>query len=373
MIPTTTRLLRLAHSPLVRPSSRLISRTVSTAHGKDSHLSQGNVSKAKHHHPGDVHDQAARAGQESADKSPYDAASGHKGKQAQRRGLSGNPEGVGFAEQVGSASASEEKHPEEGKGATEDSTPPGVVGALKSKLGLGTSTEEVKQNRGGGGGVTGTGSFGKQDGGRRQMHVSAVAWADQTKGQAPAASREPKDCTYSEQNEHLHHRRDTESASEGKGNAAQQPSLPSHKFDDKAKKENTQQRRAFHSSARRLETKHTADSYFKDVDDTPPQSSKTHQVDPSGTGAQVTRPNEPHTGEFADTGAQSKEYDTTSTEKPYDTPPTQGEGREEKLRYGGTGGSGSHAGGQSPSKPGEGPEGASAGGHHPEGRSKNNS
>lgn len=72
----------------------------------------------------------------------------------------------------------------------------------------------------------------------------------------------------------------------------------------------SQKRRSFHTSSRRLEEKHTADSYFKDIDSTPPQSSKTHQVDSSDN--KVVRPNEPATGDFSRAGMQTKEYATVS-------------------------------------------------------------
>ncbi|PCH40727.1 hypothetical protein WOLCODRAFT_162489, partial [Wolfiporia cocos MD-104 SS10] len=204
-------------------------------------------------------------------------------------------------------------------------------------------------------GVTGTGTFhglsGKQQSEKRTLHTSAVAWqAEPTKGQAPEASRNPKD---------------------RKDNAAEEPSLPSHQFGDKPASSSSQQRRTLHTSARRLEeTKHTAESYYKDVDDSPPENSKTHQVDPSGTGAHVVRPNEPVTGDFSRAGPQTKEYATQlNREEPYDTPPSKGPEHDQKLRYGGTGGTGKHSGGEPTSEPGEGPEGASAGGRKPEGRS----
>ncbi|CCL99485.1 uncharacterized protein FIBRA_01503 [Fibroporia radiculosa] len=341
-------------------------------HGHDSSLSQGNVSKADSLHPGDVHDQAARSGQASKEKAPLDAASPESGKKASRAGLSGNPEGVGFAEQVGSASSTANGGPRASEGMTgsEESTPPGCLDSMKSKLGFQTTSGEVKQNRGRGEGVTGTGSFSglKENKGQRKFHTSAMTcMPERTKGQAPEASRQPKDRTYSDQNEHLEHRSDTDAgASKEKGNAAEEPSLPSHAFNGNAKSPVSS--RTFHTSALRFDTKHTAESYFKDVDDSPPQDAKTHQVDSSATGAQVTRGDDSDTGEFSRKGPQTKEYATTSKKQPYDTPPSEGKQTETKLRYGGTGGTGKHAGGESTSKPGEGPEGDSAGGRKPEGR-----
>ncbi|KAI8989855.1 hypothetical protein BD414DRAFT_485351 [Trametes punicea] len=357
-----------------------------TPPGKDPRLSQGTVSQGGHQHPSDVHDQAARSGQRVAQgeqsAGPYDAASRTGGQKTDRSGLSGNKEGVGFAEQVGSATGTGNKGEAaassgEGKGGEEESTPPGFVASLKSKLGLGTTSEEVKQNRGGGVGVTGTGAlpFEKKPGeGRRPFHTSAVRPADPTVGQAPEASRQPKERTNAEQNPHLQHKpADTANAfpDQGKGNAGENPRLPSHQFDDKKSSTGSQQRRAFSTSARRLEeNKHTAESYFKDVDHSPPSSQKTHQVDSSATGSQVIRPNEPSTGQYSRAGPETKEYQTVTHDGQYDVPPDQGPEKDQKLRYGNVPGlDGSQSTDKGVSKPGEGPEGTSKGGRKPEGRS----
>ena len=75
-----------------------------------------------------------------------------------------------------------------------------------------------------------------------------------------------------------------------------------------------QQRRAFSSSSTRFaddkDKPHTAESYFKDVDETPPPSDRTYQVDSTSVGEKVTRPNEPLTGQYSRAGAQSKAYET---------------------------------------------------------------
>jgi len=336
------------------------------APGRDPQLSQGTVRKEDNLHPGDVQDQAARSGQSSANKSPLDAASGAKGKKASQEGLSGNQEGVGFAEQVGGASSSGQRNAGEGAGGKEEATPPGFLDAVKSTLGFKTTSGEVKQNRDGGEGVTGTGTFGGLKGEQKQnkhagrgFHTSAraaMATDTTTTGQAPGASRQPKDRTYADQNEHLNHREaDSSRESKGKGNAAEKPSLPSHKA-------SSSQRRSFHTSARRLEQKHTAESYFKDVDDSPPQSSKTHQVDSSDN--KVATPNDLEPGETSDMGSQTKEYQTVDKDEPYDIP---GKEEEQKLNHGGTSRQEPHAGeGNTISKPGSGPQGDTAGGHRPE-------
>ena len=94
--------------------------------------------------------------------------------------------------------------------------PPGLVASIKSKLGMSLSSEEVKQNRGGGVGVTGTGSFPFEKisaQGRRTYRTLAVR-------------------------------------------AAEKP-------------------RAFSTSTRTY-LPHTTESYSKDIDKSPPSSPKTH-------------------------------------------------------------------------------------------------
>ncbi|KAI0658619.1 hypothetical protein C8Q70DRAFT_934153 [Cubamyces menziesii] len=369
-LPTASRFL---HATAVNAAQ--------TPPGKDSRLSQGSVSQEGHRHPNDVHDQAARSGQDVAQgkrsAGPYDAASRTGDQKTDRSGLSGNQEGVGFAEQVGSSTSTGKKdYPSasngEGMGGQEESTPPGFIASVKSKLGFSTSAGEAKQNRGGGVGVTGTGTLPfekKPEEGRRPFHTSARRNADPTVGQAPEASRQPKESTNADQNPHLKHKPENAKASpdRGKGNAGENPTLPSHRFD---KKHTSYQRRELFTSARRFESKHTAESYFKDVDNSPPASQKTHQVDSSATGSQVQRPNEPLTGQFSRAGPDTKEYQTvTQATHDYDVPPDHGPEKDEKLRYGNIPlVDGSQSTDEGVSKPGEGPEGASKGGRKPEGR-----
>ncbi|RPD67421.1 hypothetical protein L227DRAFT_538555 [Lentinus tigrinus ALCF2SS1-6] len=357
MFANTLRAARAlpASSRLIHASSLV---AAAQAPGKDPRLSQGTSNKPGNRHPGDPHDQAARQGQGIGKgqhpSTPYDAAAPKRDMKTDRSGFSGNQEGVGFAEQVGSASPSGNKSepgrpsPGEGKGGQEESTPPGLFASIKSKLGMSTSSEEPQE-------------------GRRPFHTSAVRLSEPTRGQAPEASRQPKEQTHSEQNPHLKHKPDQASPDKGKGNAAEDPKLPSHQM---AKKSGTgQQQRSFSTSARRHEdSKHTAESYFKDVDSSPPPS-KTHQVDGSGTGPDVQRPNEPLTGQWSRAGAQTKEYETTSKSDTYDTKPSSGPEKDQKLRYGNIPGySASHSTDEAVSKPGEGPEGASKEGRKPEGR-----
>ncbi|TFY66552.1 hypothetical protein EVG20_g4526 [Dentipellis fragilis] len=116
---------------------------------------------------------------------PMDAAAPQTMKKAPRdRGESGNQEGVGFVEQVGGQSAFAQRMQSrsegdigegEGMGPVEDPTPPSIFPGLKKLAGASLSAEDVKQNRGGGGGVTGTGTFNSKStskpgvGGKRQM------------------------------------------------------------------------------------------------------------------------------------------------------------------------------------------------------------
>ncbi|EKM59994.1 uncharacterized protein PHACADRAFT_138385 [Phanerochaete carnosa HHB-10118-sp] len=338
---------------------------------------------------GDTFDQAHHAGRDAKDprkSSPLDAANVGKGKKAPHN-LTGNKEGLGFAEQVGSQSATGSneqifgntmRKPEsvEGYSGQENITPPSFADAVKSKLGFKTTAGEDKQNRGGGVGVTGTGQA-TVDRGKRMFHTSAVSWApDETKGQAPEASRQPKDSTYSDQNAHLKHKGSPSESDHGKGNAAREPKLPSqhvrplfYRTDASWKHHSSSKQplaRGFSTSAC-ASTKHTADSYFKDVDGTDPTNPKVHQVDPSNGGAPVARANEqPATGNFSRSGPDSPEYDTVSKhDQPYETPPTKGTAKDQKLRYGAEPGVMK----EEPSKHDEGPAGKDAGGRKPEGQS----
>ena len=156
VLPASLRFFHASPAVALQPSFAL----------KDFHLSQGTSSRPGHDHPGDSHDQAARAGQRIRSgmqtSGPYDAASFATGKRATGIDYGGNPEGVGFAEQVGGASAAASEggsHSATGeKGGKEESTPSELLTSIKNKLGLSTSTDEVKQKRSGGSGGTGTGT-----------------------------------------------------------------------------------------------------------------------------------------------------------------------------------------------------------------------
>ncbi|KAH7918988.1 hypothetical protein BV22DRAFT_993781, partial [Leucogyrophana mollusca] len=136
---------------------------------------------------------------------------------------SGNPERIGFAEQVGSASASaQDVSSTAEKGSAEEAAAPGLFSAVKQAMGFETSTDDVKQNKGRGEGVTGSGTNPTSS---RRYHTSAVL-------QATPPSQKPKEKTLGDQNEHLVHKKDPREKDGGKGNAGDDPVLPSHQQSD---------------------------------------------------------------------------------------------------------------------------------------------
>jgi hypothetical protein len=108
---------------------------------------------------------------------------------------------------------------------------------------------------------------------------------------------------------------------------------------------------------------HSAESYSKDVDHTPPPDTSTYQVD--GSSEAVQRPHKPPSGEYSQAGVTSEAYRTVDKREPYEAPSPGGAGT--KLRYGGKDQWASEKGRET-SHASEGPEGASAAGRKPEGR-----
>jgi hypothetical protein len=108
---------------------------------------------------------------------------------------------------------------------------------------------------------------------------------------------------------------------------------------------------------------HSAESYFKEVDSSPPADSSTYQVDASSDAVQ--RPHTPPSGKYSQAGVGSEEYSSLDKETPYD-PPSQGDANK-KLRYGGKDQLPSEKGRET-SRSDESPKGASAAGRKPEGR-----
>ena len=124
-------------------------------------------------------------------------------------------------------------------------------------------------------------------------------------------------------------------------------------------------RPAYESSSQRKSTvsDHSAESYFKDVDHTPPPDTSTYQVDASSEAVQ--RPHKPPSGEYSQAGVTSDAYRTVDKREPYEPPSPGGAGT--KLRYGGKSRWASEKGMET-GHPGEGPEGAGAAGRKPEGK-----
>ncbi|KAG2339353.1 hypothetical protein BDR05DRAFT_968091 [Suillus weaverae] len=92
---------------------------------------------------------------------------------------------------------------------------------------------------------------------------------------------------------------------------------------------------------------HSADSYFKDVDETAPQDPTIHRVDAASEAVQ--RPYEPPSGQWSQAGVRTSEFvEHVSKDEPYDVP--NGQAKENKPSNGGT-----EKLGPETSHPGEGP------------------
>lgn len=197
------------------------------------------------------------------------------------------------------------------------------------------------------------------------------------KGQAPASSRRPKENTNLEQNPHLKHAAPGGGGGKGRdkapsqSNAAEDPKLPSHKFDGSKKASSKGQgKRGLHWSAawsaeggKSGSDGHSADSYFKDVDTNEPTTNTTYTVG-GDDATKAHRPNE----QYAD---PKKQYATVSKEEPYQPATSEAEdggsqkdAKESNLRYGGTGKDSERGTSHSKESAAEG----NAGGRKPEGR-----
>ena len=109
---------------------------------------------------------------------------------------------------------------------------------------------------------------------------------------------------------------------------------------------------------------HSAESYFKEVDSSPPADSSTYQVDTFSDAVQ--RPHTPPSGKYSQVGVGSAEYSVVDKETPYD-PPSQGHANE-KLRYDGKN-QGPLDKDRGTSRSNEGPNKARAAGRKPEDKS----
>jgi hypothetical protein len=227
----STRILRIA------AARRLVHTTAvrsAQAPGKDPQLSQGNdgLSTDENLSPGDVQSQSADAGMKAhADSNnPMDPAS--KTRAASHPDTSkGNPEAIGMQETIGGKSAQgTEGHGGE-MGGTEEAQAPGVLSSVKQALGMKTDEGDVKQNQGGGRGVTGTGTA-------RKYHTSARVSAPSSSSSgssggaraSPDGASEPKDSVAGDQNPHLRHKSDLGKPDRAaEGNAGETPTLPSQR------------------------------------------------------------------------------------------------------------------------------------------------
>lgn len=210
----------------------------------------------------------------------------------------------------------------------------------------------------------------------RSLAAAASARGAGPQGQAPSSARRPIENTHLEQNPHLKH------ASKGgkgagkaptTGNAAEDPELPSHQLSKRSPtkehgKTGGQGKRGLHTSSASLAekdgSKHSAESYFKDVDNSEAPSSSTYTVG-GDDATKAHRPNE----QYAD---PKKQYATVSKEEPYQPPASEAEegGKHDgnvkgaNLRYGGTGKETE----KDVSHPKESPAEGNAGGRKAEGR-----
>lgn len=292
-----------------------------------ANLSSSAILRTDHGNNAHPYSQAKASGKSSAEKSGLDAANRNQsGSKQASNDASGNREKVGFAEQVGGASGDKVNKHWEGKGGSQEATPPGFLDSVKSALGFKTTSGEVKQNRGGGIGVEGTGT-GTQSPPKntREFHTSSVAQTEGTKGQAPDSSRQTKDDSVrGDQNPHLAHK-DPKEKDSGKGNAAPNPTLPSHQTTS-----SSGQRRSFSTSAFWSSEKSPADRVHNRESDKAQKSA-------------------------------DKAYQTVDAEEPY--------GGQDNLRYGGKENfsNESDKGADHP-KDNTGPDGEAAGGRKPERR-----
>lgn len=179
--------------------------------GKYPQLLQENVAKLYHSHLYGSRHQAVGAAQTTS----YDAAT----SRGEHGDVSGNPEGAGFAEQVGSQSFSTKKG-ERGQhrftGKQEDTISLGKFSMIKKNLGLGTTTR-----------VMGIGSFRPEE--YWLLHTSIIVHvADPVESQAPQGNRQPEDSMYGDQSAHLRHKSYAKKAGAGKGNAAASLKRPSY-------------------------------------------------------------------------------------------------------------------------------------------------
>lgn len=194
--------IRSSLSPFKAQQRLLSSTSACFSQGRgDPSISQGHVTEPNQRHAQDTQSQSARAGFQARTKpggpsALFDAANA----------------GVADAERPG-----EGEHGEMGK--EEDAKAPGVFPWLKQALGFGTTTDEVKQNRGGGQGVTGTGSRSA----RRGLHTSAILnlGVDETHDGPSEVLGQPKEETHGNWNDDPKHEKSRGENGQGDENAGE--------------------------------------------------------------------------------------------------------------------------------------------------------
>ncbi|KLO06900.1 hypothetical protein SCHPADRAFT_909953 [Schizopora paradoxa] len=266
-----------------------------------------------------------------------DAAS--SGRDLKARSLSredtkgGNPEGVGFAEQVGgqsaSADASGTSHVKREEHKDEEAATPGLFSTIKRSLGMGSDAGDVKQNSDGGHGVSGSGTSGLRAGQQQSNSQSQ----SQSRGLHTSGPVEP-----SQQSDHV--RRQT------LGTGKDKPSSLDYMRD--VLRDNNRRTRPHNLSDRGRQTAPadaiTPNPLF-DADKTVAPPRRHPRSDAIRATAEI---HEGHdgvgkpSGEWSVAGHASSEYKNVSVqEDPYEVPhddtdaATKEDSREKKLRYGG--------------------------------------
>jgi hypothetical protein len=162
----------------------------------------------------------------------------------------GNPEKVGFSEQIGSASSNVNAHKgtqKDKKNESEEATPSGFFGTLKKMMKM--WSERVKESKGGATVVSGTDST-PPDSTRyvgRSKEKGPHSDVGPTVKQTTETPKTEGNNTFKDQNSHLPHKREREKNS-GNGYAADEPVLPSQRKERKSEDEDVVKR--FPSGAR---------------------------------------------------------------------------------------------------------------------------
>ncbi|KAK4683824.1 hypothetical protein P7C73_g6392, partial [Tremellales sp. Uapishka_1] len=199
-IPTTSRLL------LARPLSTSLPRLASS--DKGPRMTQGHTTDKSHNL--DAQSTASNRGQDLHEgekkTSGFDAADQTKGKKSD-------------------AAKAEADKGQEGSFNDQSAQNQGVQGSMggKEDASRGSFTDSIKQ-------TLGFDGLKKMHKDKKNFHSSAREWKDKATGGDPLkAARQPKEKGLAgDQNEHLKHK-DPKKADKGKGNAAENPSLPSKK------------------------------------------------------------------------------------------------------------------------------------------------